>query len=308
MNHRSTKILKASAFTLAALVLVPTAYVVAQPESLPEWAKAYGARDKFTTADREPVTMGVIVTKTTDENDTTPVPGADVKVYRFHKDGRHYGARLVAQGTTDENGVALFELPRGAYGIRATDGELHGHAKVRLHEDQRVPIHLGADDRERPHQNGPHAVGIWAFYRSEDGAKPAANAHVAMAQCERTDTGNVTCGPVREGTTDERGIFTAVLPAGAYCVRVSDGELAGHRCFLVNHDKWVRLGLTDDAEDPEPEPSFDRPMDARAQMLRRQHAARADANDESLTHAAALSVRMKARLAANGDATANASS
>lgn len=190
-------------------------------------------------------TLGVVVTARSPDG---PKPAADAKVviYKAKRTDQGYQVFPVERGETDERGVALFELPKGAYLVRASHDEIgKGHARVHLVDDQRVHVHLGHGKPDV--QPGPAALGIRALQRTADGIAPVPGATVTIEKYNATRDAprNGTWEFVTEGTTDDRGLFPTVLPKGLYRVLVVDeaNDLVGHKRIPLRHDTWVRIGM-----------------------------------------------------------------
>lgn len=188
--------------------------------------------------------LGVFVTARS-QTHHGPVDGATVIVYEPNQTSDGTTAQAVARAQTDD-GWARFELPTGPYGIRATDGNLSGHAKVHLDEDKRVHIELTRHDPRTTHRSDQaNTLGVIVTEPGPDGPVPAAGAQVTVYELHRRGH-TAKAEPVARETTDERGRAVFHLPDGHYGIQAKDGNATDGQRLHLQDDRRVHLHMAED--------------------------------------------------------------
>ncbi|MDX1610819.1 MAG: carboxypeptidase-like regulatory domain-containing protein [Candidatus Thermoplasmatota archaeon] len=170
---------------------------------------------------------------------------AKVVVYAISEtdDGRiHY--EPITDGET-EDGTISFELAPGPYKVEAYNDAGEDVAKVRLHGEQRLHLHIGASDL--PHDKDPREhfakLGVFVSQPSAHGPAPAPGAKVLVYKIQRDDGHGFDADPVARGETGPRGYVDFHLPEGIYGLRAAKGDLATMGKVHLDEDQRKHLHL-----------------------------------------------------------------
>ncbi len=237
MSPRRPHRLAVCALLTTALLLAPAGLVAGQTD-------APGPATPASPAEETAVLHVLVTARGPDHRG--PVDGAAIVVYELVRDRNGSHAEPAARGATHD-GWIRFELPTGAYGLRATAGDHAGHAKVRLHDDRRVHVQLADDRSDR--QPGPYHLGLAALTLTDGGTDPLPGATIVVERLVRPHDGNLTWEPVFRAITDGDGHVTETLPGGVYKATLTTEDGAEEvRRFKLDHDRWLRLhvGAPDD--------------------------------------------------------------
>lgn len=194
--------------------------------------------------DHATATLHVLVTARS-QGHHGPVDDATVVVYAPNRTANGTSPEPVARATTDD-GWARFELAHGHYGVRASDGNLSGHARVHLDGDQRVHVQLThKDPRTTDRSDGANTLGVLVTEPGPEGPTPAPGVQVTVYELDRRGH-TAKAQPVARETTDEHGKAVFHLPDGSYGIHASDGNRSAGERIELRDDRRVHLHLADD--------------------------------------------------------------
>jgi hypothetical protein len=267
---------KAKAFTFAASLLLVSSIMVGTSIAttgsvLRPFAAGEGYAEERSLTRGHHVALGVVVREIVD-GEPQPVAGAAVSVARPGQD-------VIANKTTDSEGVAVFELRPGAYDVLVTYGDLNATQKVAVGQSMRVAVVFDGSGEsrwaekdhkqmERRGETAPLAVRV--MRNETDGPVPVEGAIVKVYSLGDDGAREL----VEEATTGARGFVNFELHRGRYVVNITAGDVSAEKetqvrgasaiGMLIDGDEvqW-RTGRMPEGQDHGKGPPSDRPSPSR---------------------------------------------
>lgn len=168
-----------------------------------------------------------------------PIEGATVKVFRVTREDQR--GELVKEDTTNEKGVALFQLRPGAYRVAVVAGDHESSSTAfRLQHDSRVGVAFDGDGnahwfgpvnhRDLERRGDPATIFVRVAYNESGNRTPAEGATVSIYHDGEFVVSN---------TTGPRGWAVFQVRAGAYDVTATYGDAEGTKTIAVRHQATV---------------------------------------------------------------------
>jgi 5-hydroxyisourate hydrolase-like protein (transthyretin family) len=179
-----------------------------------------------------------------------PISGAMVVIYKpTDKDSPRDG-EPVDRASTNDRGVAVFQLPSGKYGVKvktadnltaATGVLLKGDQGVAIFFDSNGEAHVRSGDAPRGQRDEAVHLGVGVFSGTREDGKPAqvVGANVVVYKVEGDQR-----RAVARGVTDDRGFALFTLAPGAYFVKAEKDGKSAEKGVRLQEDQKLMLQLT----------------------------------------------------------------